>query len=167
MRRYFIPAFIFAFAFLTAHGTYAQERLTLDPGVEAHKGIDEIYRKFSKAYDDLDPAGVADLYTESAAYLSPGSDVRFGRDAVLDSFTRSFDSVRTRKLTWRITFRILQREVGEDLGYDVGIYSLTTTPEEGASRTDRGKFVVVTRKGKDGIWRFQVDGYSDMPGDNR
>ncbi|HUF03920.1 MAG TPA: SgcJ/EcaC family oxidoreductase [Aridibacter sp.] len=163
MKHLSLFAFILAFPFFLAHSAHAQARLTLDPGVEPHKGIDEIYKKFSKAYDDLDPAGVADLYTESAAYLSPGTVITIGRETILSNFTRTFDSVRSRKLKWKINFRIVQREAGENLGYDIGIYSLTATQEDGASRTDRGKFVVVTKKGKDGVWRFQVDGYSDMP----
>ncbi|MCO6512496.1 MAG: SgcJ/EcaC family oxidoreductase [Aridibacter famidurans] len=163
MRRISISAFIFAFALVFAPGAYSQERLTLDPGVEAHKRIDGIYAKFSKAYDDLDPSAVANLYTEDAAYLSPGSEITVGRDTILANFTRSFESVKSRKLKWQISFRIVQRQVAGDLGYDVGIYTLTATQADGASRTDRGKFVVVTTKGKDGVWRFQVDGYSDLP----
>lgn len=160
----FLPiSFFLAVTFLLPIGLLGQEAVTFDPGVKSHNGIDNIYRKFSKAYDDLDPAAVANLYTDDAAYLSPGSEITIGRDTILANFTRSFASVKERKIKWKITFRIVQREVGDDLGYDVGIYSLTATQEDGGSRTDRGKFVVVTKKGKDGVWRFQVDGYSDLP----
>lgn len=135
----------------------------LDSGVKTHAGIDEIYAKFSKAYDDLEPAGVANLYTEDAAYLSPGSDVMIGRDSILANFTSFFDSVKTRKRKLDIKFRILQRQVGKDLGYDIGIYTITSTGADGTSTVNRGKFVVVTKKGKDGVWRFQVDGFSALP----
>lgn len=155
--------FVFAFALLTGNVTYAQADPVYDPGVKPHKGIDEIYRKFSKAYDDLDAKAVADLYTGNAAYLSPGSEIRIGNDRILESFTRSFESVKNRKERRSIRFRIFQREVVGDLGYDVGIYTLTATGSDGESRTDRGKYVVVTKKGSDGKWRFAVDGYSGLP----
>jgi len=138
-------------------------RISLASGVERHQGIDEIYIKFSKAYDLLDASMVADRYTETAAYLSPGSDIRIGRDKILSSFSSSFENSRKAGNTRKISFHIVQREVSGDLGFDVGIFTLTSTEKSGASRTFRGKFVVVTKKGKDGVWRFQVDGYSDLP----
>ena len=66
----------FSTLFLLASGVLAQTDPAYEPGVKPHKGIDEIYRKFSKAYDDLDAKAVANLYTDNAAYLSPGSDIR-------------------------------------------------------------------------------------------
>ena len=71
--------------------------------------------------------------------------------------------MKSRKERRAIGFRIFQREVIGDLGYDVGVYTLTATGPDGESRTDRGKFVVVTKKGADGKWRFAVDGYSGLP----
>ncbi|REJ78401.1 MAG: DUF4440 domain-containing protein [Acidobacteria bacterium] len=160
-------AFVFASlgAFAAAQSAKGPDkaRLILEDGVAPHSGVDSIYTRFSKAYDELDAKLVASLYTDDAAYLSPGSDIRIGNDKILESFSRSFASVKQRNLKWDISFRIVQREVGDELGFDVGIYSLTTTQPNGESRIDRGKFVVITKLGKDGIWRFQVDGYSDMP----
>ncbi|QQS41857.1 MAG: SgcJ/EcaC family oxidoreductase [Acidobacteriota bacterium] len=152
-------AILFLGTFIVSAQAYPEH----DPGVKPHAGIDGIYAKFSKAYDDLEPAGVANLYTDDAAYLSPGSDVMIGRDKILSNFTSFFESVKARKRKLDIRFRILQREVGDGLGYDIGIYTITSTGADGTSTVNRGKFVVVTKKGKDGVWRFQVDGFSDLP----
>jgi ketosteroid isomerase-like protein len=43
------------------------------------------------------------------------------------------------------------------------IFNLTRIQENGESRTSRGKFFVVTVKDTDGTWRFQADGYNNLP----
>jgi uncharacterized protein (TIGR02246 family) len=137
--------------------------LTLEQGVVSHKGLDDIYLRFAEGYKTLDPAAVANLYTENAAYLPPGGDVMKGRQNIAKSFVGFFDSVEQRKGRLQISFRIVQRQVDTKLAYDVGIYTLTSFNDKGESTAGSGKFVVVAKRGEDGIWRFQVDGYSDMP----
>jgi uncharacterized protein (TIGR02246 family) len=135
----------------------------LDESVTAHEGLDAIYRRFTEGYKKLDPAMVANLYSETAAYLQPGTEIEIGRDKVLASFTKFFDSVRQRNGRLEISFRIVQRQAGQDLAYDVGIFTLTSFSGEGEERTSKGKFFVVAKPEKDGVWRFQVDGYNDLP----
>jgi uncharacterized protein (TIGR02246 family) len=135
----------------------------LDEGVAPHNGLDEIYRGFAEGYKKLDPALVANLYTETAAYLAPGQNLDIGRQKVLETFTKFFDSVRQRNGRMEISFRIAQRQVDQSLAYDVGIYTLTSFNEKGEPRTSKGKFMVVAKPEKDGVWRFQVDGYNDLP----
>ena len=62
-----------------------------------------------------------------------------------------------------ISFRIAQRQAEQNLAYDVGIYTLTSFNDKGEARTSKGKFMVVAKREKDGVWRFQVDGYNDLP----
>lgn len=132
------------------------------PGVEAHAGLDAVYRTFHEGYETLTPKTVADLYTENALYLSPNDDVVRGRSAVEDNFRSFFGSVRESGDRLRIRFEILDRDVSEDLAYDVGYYILQRTSGDDTS-THRGKFVVVARRGADGVWKFHVDGYSGVP----
>jgi uncharacterized protein (TIGR02246 family) len=141
----------------------AETSLFLEPGVAPHKEIDGIYRVFSEGYRKLDAASVVNLYSETAAYLAPGSPVQIGRQKVSGIFTDFFDSVKKRNGRVEISFRIFQRVVDKNLAYDVGIYTLTSFDEKGASRKDSGKFVVVARREKGNIWRFQVDGYNSLP----
>ena len=158
------------FVFLTCLSTYGQtpgntpeSSLVLEEGVAAHKDLGEIYRRFSEGYKKLDAAAVANLYTETAAYLAPGQNLDIGRQKVLETFTKFFDSVRQRNGRMEISFRIAQRQAEQSLGYDVGIYTLTSFNEKGEARTSKGKFMVVAKPEKDGVWRFQVDGYNDLP----
>jgi len=140
-----------------------QSALVLDEGVAAHKGLDEIYRRFSEGYKNLDAAAVANLYTETAAYLSPGDEIDIGRGKILATFSKMFDSTRQRNGRLEISFRIAQRQAEQNMAYDVGIYTLTSFNDKGESRTSKGKFFVVAKPEKDGVWRFQVDGYNDLP----
>lgn len=137
--------------------------LVLGDNVAPHEGLDGIYRRFSEGYKKLDSAAVANLYTETAAYLQPGGEIDIGRTKVLETFTKFFDSTRQKNGRLEISFRIVQREAEQKLAYDVGIYTLTSFREGGETRVSKGKFFVVAKPDKDGVWRFQVDGYNDLP----
>ena len=136
--------------------------LVLEKGVAAHKGIDEIYARFSDSYRSLDAEKVVNLYTETAAYLQPNDDLLEGRDKVRAVFTPFFDRVKKDGQTMTISFRIFQRKTDKNLAYDVGIYTLRSFKDGKEINSGSGKFVVVAVREKDGKWRFQVDGYSGL-----
>ena len=136
--------------------------LQLDEGVKPHAQIDAIYARFSLAYEKLDPAMVANLYTEEALYLEPNSPVKHGRAAVQASFAGFFKWAKENKKQLDISFRIVSRQVAEPLAYDVGVFTLKTVENGKEISSGQGKFVVVVRKSEDGSWKFHVDGYSDI-----
>jgi ketosteroid isomerase-like protein len=138
--------------------------LVLEKGVAAHKGIDEVYRQFSEAYRNLNAEQVINLYTESAAYLPPNDNILLGRDKVRTQFAPFFDSVKRDGRTMTISFQVFQRRVEGNMGYDVGIYTLRFFKDgKEIGAPGKGKFFVVAVKDKDDKWRFQVDGYNDLP----
>lgn len=142
------------------------EELTLAAGVQEHAGLDEVYKRFSKAYRDLDADAFAEIYTPSAAYLVPGQEVQIGLDGIAANFARFFNSVRQRDARLTISFEIVQRKVIGPMAYDVGIYTIRTFDKEDAQiGLGKGKFVVVALR-EDGSWKFQVDGFSAMPANN-
>ena len=138
--------------------------LTLGEGVKGHKGVDKIYNNFSRGYRTLDHNLVANQYTQDAAYLSPGRDsgIRFGRNKILASFSGFFENMKRAGRNMEIKFMISQRKVGKNMGYDVGVFDLKYYKDGKMLNHSMGKFVVVTVKGKDKKWRFQVDGYNDL-----
>ena len=140
----------------------AESPLILEQGVAPHKSLDEVYRRFTEGYRKLDAAAVVNLYTETAAYLVPGSPIRIGRQKVSETFKGFFDSVKQQNGRLEISFRIVQRQVDKNLAYDVGVYTLTSFNRQGESGKDSGKFVVVAKREKGDVWRFQVDGYSAL-----
>ncbi len=136
--------------------------LILENKVKAHKGIDSIYKVFSRSYRELKPELVANLYTEDAAYLSPNEEITNGRSAILKNFTSFFNIIKNSKQKMTISFQIFQRKIEKKIGYDVGIYTIKYYEDAKLVDTSKGKFVVVAVKGKDKKWRFQVDGYSAL-----
>ena len=160
-----IAVFLFFVCPLTFAQTVNSERegsLVLEQGVAPHKGLDEVYRRFTDGYKKLDAAEVINLYSDTAAYLAPGSNIQIGRQKVSEIFIGFFNSVKQRNGRLEISFRIVQRQVEKNLAYDVGVYTLTSFDSKGESNKDTGKFVVVAKREKNDIWRFQVDGYSSM-----
>ncbi len=142
---------------------YAQNsELTLEKGVSAHKEIDAIYKTFNEAYRTLDADKVTNLYTETAAYLAPNNDIQQGRGEIRGGFQSFFDWIKKEGRTMTISFQIFQRKVDKNMAYDVGIYTIRQYKDGKEVGTGQGKFVVVAVKEKDGKWRFQVDGYSDL-----
>lgn len=139
-----------------------QAALILDKGVMPYKEIDKIYDTFFRAYVELKPEMVANLYTENAAYLQPNADIITGRDAILENFTSFFNSVKNGGRNITISFQILQRKVEKKIAYDVGIYTIISYKDGKKLGESKGKFVVVAVKDNDGKWRFQVDGFSGL-----
>lgn len=162
MKKLFVLLVFVVYLSSIAFGQSKNADLTLDSGVKPHAGIDAVYAKFSRAYRELDLDLVGGLYSTDASYLIPDQKVLIGREKITPTFKSFFDYVRDRKGRLEISFRILQRRVSGDLGYDVGIYTLTNYDGAGKGTTGQGKFVVVAVKDGD-QWRFQVDGYSDLP----
>ncbi len=149
---------------LVSIGANAQtDELVLEKGVAAHKEIDAIYRTFSDAYRTLDAEKVTNLYSETAAYPPPNDDILQGRHAIRPTLKSFFDWVKKEGRTMTISFQIIQRKADKNLAYDAGIYTIRQF-KDGAPVGDpgRGKFITVAVREKDGKWRFQVDGYSDL-----
>lgn len=132
-------------------------------GVAPHAGVDAVYRRFAAAYDALDTAAVADLYTADALYLLPGNEVMRGRDAIRGNFAGFFDAVRSEGGRLAIRFEILDRVIAPGLVSDVGHFLLARS--DGGGSEMRGKFAVVARQESDGAWRFHVDSYSGIEED--
>ncbi|MBI4420644.1 MAG: DUF4440 domain-containing protein [Gemmatimonadetes bacterium] len=123
---------------------------------------DQAYARFSEGYQKLDAGMVGRLYAEDAFYLQPDSEVIRGREKIHEIFDRFFASVRQRGDSIRITFDFVDRSVSGDLGYDIGHYTLTGYSKDRPPQASRGKFVVLWKRGRDGVWRIHTDGYSGV-----
>ncbi len=99
------PAFLLLLLVLSVSAFAQSENpLQLGSGVSPHREIDDIYKKFNAAYKALDVDGVADLYTETADYLTAGGKPLKGRAEIRQSFAGFFSSVKQRGHTMSITF---------------------------------------------------------------
>ena len=127
-------------------------------------GLDDVYDRFTAAYENGDPEAVVALYTDDAFYL-PGGDgnpILQGKDALRDEFSFVADR-KEQGIGLTIAFDIVNRSVEGDRAVDIGYYKITSTRPDGTQGVSVGKFVGVLVRGDDGTWRFRVDGYSGAP----
>ena len=124
---------------------------------EAQRALDEAYTAFSDAYLAADPEAVAALYAQDAFYLARGKEIERGDMARHFGFLSSFEPGAGPV----IEFEILDRDISGGLAYDIGYFTFRQAgaPAESAGR---GKFIVIWKRGEDGVWRIHADGYSDV-----
>jgi ketosteroid isomerase-like protein len=58
-------------------------------------------------------------------------------------------------LTWEPQFADIA--ASGELGYSYGIYTSTTKDAEGNPNVEKGTYITIWRKDKDGIWKFALD----------
>lgn len=124
---------------------------------EIRKVAEEGTRILLPPVSDLD--GYLNLYyADDARVLPPNHGTVTGREAI-SGLLRSSGSIREFKLT------ILALEGRNDLAYVHGAYQMTVTPPGDAEPVgDRGKYVEVWRKQRDGSWKVVLDIFnSDLP----
>ena len=94
-----------------------------------------------------DATAVANLYTEDAQVIAPGSPVASGRPAIAAFWQRSIDSgVKD------LTLETAEVESAADLAYEAGIVRLV--PKDGT--TSEARYVVIWRR-IDGEWMLHRD----------
>ena len=128
-----------------------------EAGGEAERAFEEAYAAFSAAYRAGDPAAVAALYADDAFYLAPGEEIERGDVARHFAFLSSVEPGAGPI----IAFEIVDREISGDLAYDIGYFTFRREGDP-VENAPRGKFIVVWKKGDDGVWRIHADGYSDV-----
>lgn len=130
----------------------AQEATTEAEGV-----FEEAYAAFSAAYRAGDAEAVAALYADDAFYLAPGDEIERGDVGRHFGFLSSFEPGAGPI----IEFEVVDRDVSGGLAYDIGYFTFRQdgAPAESAGR---GKFIVIWKRGEDGVWRIHADGYSEV-----
>jgi len=115
--------------------------------------IDELIAEnnanFSAALAAGDATAVGAVYSDQARLLAPGAELLMGRDAIAAFWKTGIAAgIRGAELT---TVSVDHRD---DLAVEVGRYALRIQSDGDAPV---GKYVVIHRRGADGIWRWAVD----------
>lgn len=131
--------------------------LAQEAAAEAEGAFDEVYAAFSAAYRAGDAEAVAALYADDAFYLAPGDEIERGDVGRHFGFLSSFEPGAGPV----IEFEVVDRDISGGLAYDVGYFTFRQdgAPAESAGR---GKFIVIWKRGEDGVWRIHADGYSEV-----
>ena len=124
--------------------------LLAGPAVAQDKAtIEKLNDAFEAAFNKGDFAALANLYTEDAYLLPPGSAMAKGRSNVQAFWTKAGESVGDLKLT-----TVDVKPLGSDAAREVGTFSLMTKGQQ--RETVSGKYVVVWQKvGSD--WKLATD----------
>lgn len=143
-----IPALAFAMALALTHTAAADARVDIQAALAA----------FTAAFNGGESAGVAALYAEDAALLPPGAARVDGRAAIRAFWQGAIDDGIT-----ALTLEAVEVEESGDLAMEVGAFSLAV-PGEGDEKTIVfGKYIVVWKKGADGVWRLYRDIWNTNP----
>jgi uncharacterized protein (TIGR02246 family) len=92
------------------------------------------------------------LYTPDAVVMAPGSASARGHQGVR-AFAEGFGTLAPRE----VVLTVEEVEVCGDTAWEVGSYSMSLQPPGQSRFTDRGKYLVVWKRGADGNWRLHRD----------
>ena len=125
---------------------------------DVRAALEKSSQAWMAAFNAGDAAGIAALYTEDAMLLPPDATQIKGRQAVQDTFQGWIDAGFK-----DIVFETVEVEVSGDMAYEVGLYSVKAPAENDQMITATGNFLVVWKKGADGVWRLHRDTWNDTP----
>ena len=114
----------------------------------------ELLNNFVEAWLMEDAEGCASLYENEAIYMIPGAPILEGYNSILDSYKKQFSIPRDYKVT-------MQEPVVEVLPMDDWAMVRGTGNSKkiinGDSLTTNYKWVILSRKQKDGSWKIVWD----------
>lgn len=117
--------------------------------------IREQSARFSAAFVDGDAETMVAIYTEDAVIAPPGMGFLSGKQALLDYW-----SPKPGRRVTRHQASPERIEVHGDIAYDYGHYS-GATEVQGQTSNWGGKYLIVWRRGADGVWRMAQDMWND------
>jgi uncharacterized protein (TIGR02246 family) len=114
--------------------------------------IEKAIATFEKAANAKDAATIANMYTEDATLLPPGSPAIKGRKNIQQFWDAFFEAgASDGKLT------IVEVNALGDVAYEIGNFEAKLpTPQGGTART-QGKYVVIWKRQPDGNIKLAVD----------
>lgn len=120
-----------------------------DPGLTI--AIQRADDAFAQAFNRGDGAGVANLYTDSATILPPGSAVVKGREGIQAFWSRAITAG-----VHNLSLSALDVQGLGEVAREIGRFSFDAPGQSGAASRVEGKYVVVWRRqGSD--WRLDTD----------
>lgn len=119
---------------------------------DVRRAIERGAAAWGDAVNRGDVNALAALYTTDALLMPPGAESVRGRAAV-GEFLGGLLSYSPRD----VALTVDEVDVCGDTAYEVGSYTMSLQPPGQARFTDRGKYIVVWKRGADGSWRIHRD----------
>jgi len=151
------PLLLAAFVTLGSSGPL----LAADTHSKAEKSLMEIDRAWSKASVAKDVDRIVSYYPDDASMFPPNAPVAKGKAAIKKAWIELVNSAGF-SLSWEPTTASASKS--GDLGNTSGTYQFSMTGPDGKPLPDKGKYVVVWKKGASGKWKVVADIFnSDLP----
>jgi uncharacterized protein (TIGR02246 family) len=132
-----------------------------DTRAEDENVIREMENEAWKIIQAKDLDGFMSYYAEDALALYSNKPVLTGKDAIRENWTATFAQPGFAMSGQPVKVDVSR---GGDMAYVQGIYALASNDAAGKPLEDKGKYVVIYRKGADGKWKVVIDiGNSDLP----
>jgi uncharacterized protein (TIGR02246 family) len=130
--------------------------------VAIEKSVNDTEKGMRKVANDKDAAAFASNFAADAVMITPGGPPMKGREAIQAGMTHLLSDPN-----FKIDFASDRVEVADsgDMAATQGSYTLTVTdPATKKAIDDKGSYVTVFRKQKDGAWKAVLDcDVSEMP----
>ena len=124
--------------------------------IEANaKALAQLDDDWSNAAVAKDVEKVASFYAEDAIAYPPNEPMAVGKAAAKKIWATYFADP-----TFKISWKTVHAGVSGDLGYTTGTYEDSFKGPDGKLVTDKGKYVCVWRKQKDGSWKAIHDSWN-------
>ena len=115
-------------------------------------------RAFSQAYMRGDVATIMSIYTEDAVLFPNNSEYIRGAEAI----ERYWTLPEGRRITHHQLMPV-EVEVSGDMASDFGHYEISGENNGQAWGPVHGKYVVLWKRGVDGLWRMHLDMWNSRP----
>jgi ketosteroid isomerase-like protein len=121
--------------------------------------IAETRAVFVGALNNGDAKAAAHVYAEEARLVAPSGEPITGRESIEAFWRAGLEAGMC-----DVELEALELERRGRVAYEIGRYSLRLEPAEGGTVIDRGKYVLVHERQKDGSWQWAVEMFNpDAP----
>jgi ketosteroid isomerase-like protein len=142
--------------------TQGSSALQRKSSVQPHFDVDNLYRRFARAFASMDATLLKQLLAEHAVLIGQDATAFDGPDAIVAEFDTMFRRVLERGMRLRIVFDVVERSVRDDVVYDRGSYTLSCRIAAAEVPLRRGRYLAVFRRG-DGSIGHRLDTASVYP----
>jgi uncharacterized protein (TIGR02246 family) len=154
MKRLIITSVVLALTTSVGLAQSAADKAQM-PG-KTDPAITKLAKEWEAAFNAKDVAKVASMYTDDAVVMPPNHEPVRGR-ANIEAFFKEMEGTK-------LTLTPFDSAISGASAYEAGTYQMSMTPKTGPPTTDKGKYVVILKRGSDGQWRLAYDIFnSDMP----
>jgi len=118
----------------------------------------QISNQFSAAYVKGDAEKMASFYTDDAVIFPGNSDLIRGKEAIKKYWTLPTGRTITHHKITSVEIKLL-----DEFAYDYGYYEVSGTNNGEAWGLNYGKYLIVWKKDKEGVWKMHLDMWNSRP----